>query len=46
VLLPAGTVQNIDHAERKVYVDHGKEQIKNAPEYDPDTFEKPEYRDR
>jgi hypothetical protein len=46
VLLPAGTVQNIDHVERTVYVDRTKEQIKNAPEYDPGTFAQPEYRDR
>jgi hypothetical protein len=46
VLLPAGTVQNIDHTEQKVYVDRTKEQIRNAPEYDPDTYAKPEYRER
>jgi hypothetical protein len=46
VLLPAGTVQNIDHTEQKVYVDRTKEQVKNSPEYDPDTFEKLDYRDR
>ncbi|MFC7527487.1 PRC-barrel domain-containing protein [Actinoplanes sp. GCM10030250] len=45
VLLPAGTVQTVDHAERKVYVDRTKEQIKTSPEYDKDTFESPEYRD-
>jgi hypothetical protein len=44
VLLPAGTVQRVDHAEGKVYVDLTKEQIKNSPEYDPDTFGKPDYR--
>jgi hypothetical protein len=44
VLLPAGTVQRVDHTERKVYVDLTKEQIKNSPEYDPDTFDKPDYR--
>jgi hypothetical protein len=36
VVLPVGTVQRVDHAERKVYVDRTKEQIKNAPEYDAD----------
>jgi hypothetical protein len=46
VLLPAGTVERVDHDERKVYVDRTKEQIKDSPEYDPDTFGKPEYRDR
>ncbi|MEU8240482.1 PRC-barrel domain-containing protein [Actinoplanes missouriensis] len=46
VLLPAGTVQTIDHDERKVYVDRTKEQIKSSPEYDKETFETPEYRDQ
>jgi hypothetical protein len=46
VLLPAGTVQRVDHAERKVYVDRTKRQIKDSPEYDPDTFGKPTYRER
>jgi hypothetical protein len=45
VLLPAGTVRQVDHDERKVYVDRTKEQIKNSPEYDPDTFGKPDYRE-
>ncbi len=35
VLLPAGTVNHIDHVERKVYVDRTKDQIKNSPEFDP-----------
>ena len=36
VVLPVGTVQRVDHQERKVWVDRTKEQIKNAPEYDAD----------
>lgn len=44
VVLPVGTVQRVDHEERKVYVDRTKEQIKNAPEYDPDDHE--DYRRR
>lgn len=44
VLLPAGTVQHVDHLERKVYVDRTKDQIKESPEYDPDTFSSPDYR--
>ncbi|MBW6435959.1 PRC-barrel domain-containing protein [Actinoplanes hulinensis] len=44
VLLPAGMVQTFDHTERKVYVDRTKEQIKDSPEYDKETFETPEYR--
>jgi hypothetical protein len=46
VLLPAGTVQRVDHAERKVYVDRTKDQIKDSPEYDKETFNTPEYRER
>lgn len=46
VLLPAGTVQHVDHAEREVYVDRTKHQIKDSPEYDKDTFGTPGYRER
>jgi hypothetical protein len=46
VLLPAGTVQRIDHEARKVYVDRTKQQIKNSPEYDKETFGTPEYREQ
>jgi hypothetical protein len=45
VMLPAGVVQRIDRDEQKVYVDRTKDQIKDAPEYDPDTGGT-EYRDR
>lgn len=34
VLLPAGTVIQIDPGERKIHVDRTKEQIRNAPEFD------------
>jgi hypothetical protein len=44
VLLPAGTVDRIDHTDRRVYVDRTKEQVKDSPEYDKDTFHTPEYR--
>ncbi|WP_433089281.1 PRC-barrel domain-containing protein [Dactylosporangium sp. CA-052675] len=44
VLLPAGTVRNVDHAERKVYVDRTKDQIKRSPEYDEHTFGTDDYR--
>jgi len=46
VMLPAGTVRHVDHAERKVYVDRTKEQIKNAPEYDAESVAIRDYRDR
>jgi len=34
VMLPAGTIRNVDHEDEKVFVDRDKEQIKNAPEFD------------
>ncbi|WP_327412126.1 PRC-barrel domain-containing protein [Streptomyces sp. NBC_01233] len=34
VLLPAGIIQRIDTAEKKVYVNRTKDQIKHAPEFD------------
>ncbi|GAA1369589.1 PRC-barrel domain-containing protein [Streptomyces beijiangensis] len=36
VLLPAGTVRTVDQAERKIFVDLTKAQIKNSPEFDKD----------
>jgi hypothetical protein len=46
VLLPAGVVQRIDTDDEKVYVDRTKDEIKDAPEYDPDTGNDPDYRNR
>lgn len=46
VVLPVGTVRRVDHEERKVYVDRTKEQIKDAPEYDPDDTDRDGYRQR
>ncbi len=46
VLLPAGTVTHIDHTDRRVYVDRTKEQVKSAPEYDPDQVTAATYRDK
>jgi hypothetical protein len=34
VVLPAGLIDRIDAAQKTIYVDRTKEQIKNAPEYD------------
>ncbi|MEV4538379.1 PRC-barrel domain-containing protein [Asanoa sp. NPDC049518] len=46
VMLPAGVVNQVDHDERKVYVDRNKDQIKSAPEYDADSHDDPAYRDK
>ena len=44
VMLPAGTVERIDFDEKKIYVDRSKEEIKNAPEYDPSGYAEQEHR--
>jgi hypothetical protein len=36
VLLPAGVVDRIDTAAEKIFVNRSRDEIKNAPEYDPD----------
>jgi hypothetical protein len=46
VMLPAGVVNQVDHDERKVFVDRSKDQIKSAPEYDPDSQADEAYRDK
>ena len=46
VLLPAGVVERVDHDDEKVYVDRTKDQIKAAPEYNPDTGVDDDYRTR
>jgi hypothetical protein len=46
VMIPAGTVNHVDHADHRVYLDRTKEQIKAAPEFDPEAHTTPEYRDK
>jgi hypothetical protein len=46
VLIPAGCVTHIDHGDRKVYVDRTKQQVKTAPDFDPDLYTEPTYRDK
>ena len=46
VLLPAGTVERVDNEDRRVYVDRTKDQIKDSPAYDKDTFGTQDYRDQ
>jgi hypothetical protein len=45
VLLPAGVISRVDATDEKVYVDRTKEEIKNAPEFDKDTYKDQTYRD-
>ena len=33
VMLPAGVVKNVDHQEKRVFVERTKDLIKNAPEF-------------
>jgi len=35
VMLPAGAIDGIDHADRIVYVSRTRDEVKDAPEYDP-----------
>ena len=46
VLLPAGVISRLDAADEKVYVNRTKEQIKNSPEFDPDSYRDQTYRER
>jgi len=45
VMLPAGTLERVDLDARKVFVSQTKDQIKSAPEYDPDRVDD-DYRSR
>jgi hypothetical protein len=45
VMLPAGVIDRIDSDDEKVYVHRTKDQIKNSPEFDPDTYTDASYRD-
>jgi hypothetical protein len=45
-MLPAGIIQSVDLDEQKVYVNRMKDEIKNAPEFDEDTFREEQYRSR
>ena len=46
VMLPAGVVSAVDLENRVVLVDRTKEHIKNAPEFDDNMLNSPEYRER
>ena len=44
VMLPAGVIDRVDAEEEKVFVDRTKEEIKDAPEFDKDTYMSETYR--
>jgi hypothetical protein len=46
VVLPAGTISRVDRTAGKVYVYRSKDEIKNAPKFDKDTYRDRAYRDR
>jgi hypothetical protein len=46
VLLPAGVIDAVDLDETTVYVQRTKDEIKNAPEFDPDKISDTTYREQ
>jgi hypothetical protein len=38
VMLPVDSISHVDHEHQTIHVDATKQQIKNAPEYDVDTW--------
>lgn len=46
VLLPAGTVERVDHLDRVVHVDRTRDQVKESSAFDPDDFGRPDYREQ
>lgn len=46
VVVPIGAVERVDHDAHRIHVDRTRNQIKDAPPYDPDTFDADDYRRR
>jgi hypothetical protein len=46
VMLPAGVIRDVELDEEMVYVDLTKDEIKNAPEFDEDTYRNQTYRNQ
>ena len=44
VLLPAGTIQSVDPDAETVFVNKTKDEIKDAPEFDPERYKDESYR--
>jgi hypothetical protein len=44
VVLPAGTIHQVDPDTETVFVDRTKDEIKNAPEFDPERYTDENYR--
>jgi len=45
VMIPNGVVNNIDTADRKVYVDRTKDEIRSAPQYATEMRDSADYRE-
>ena len=45
VLLPAGVIERVDRDDETVYVNRSKDEIKDAPEFDENTYREGSYRD-
>ena len=46
VMLPAGVIRSVDHADEKIFVNRTKDEIKNAPEFDDSLLRDSPYRDQ
>ena len=46
VMLPAGVIDRVDLDDEKVYVHRTKDEIKNAPEFDENSYRDAGYRER
>jgi hypothetical protein len=45
VMLPAGVIERVDRDDETVYVNRSKDEIKDAPEFDENTYREGSYRD-
>ncbi|MEV7969986.1 PRC-barrel domain containing protein [Sphaerisporangium sp. NPDC088356] len=45
-VVPAAAVTRVDPEENKIYLSRTKEEIKNAPEFDEETYKDPAYRQK
>ena len=45
VMIPAGLISRVDVSEEKIHVDRTKDEIKNSPKLDEQTYREPTYRD-
>ncbi|MFL5911951.1 MAG: PRC-barrel domain-containing protein [Mycobacteriales bacterium] len=44
VLLPAGTIENVDVENKRVFVGRTKDEIKDSPRFDATSYREPNYR--